>query len=239
MKSAAIMFTLLSLAWATQAEACRVAPRPSALRALQADAIVLVTVTDLKVDGSAWRATGISRGTLMGKAPQRTFGFGSLSLDGDIVIISSCDDQSWQPKVGRYSVLYLRNTAEGLRVHRAYPYWWARASLDPRLAKLDRLLPLGTARAPTAEESRLLDLAEARIELPPGVPGLSGYTRIYGRSSPGTVSGLLIRSRQPRRLIVDDPAELPTPKSCRCKPVALHINLHDLAAAGRLPPFNP
>lgn len=237
MKSAAIMFTLLSLAWAAQAEACRVAPRAAALGAIQADAIVLVTVTDLKVDRSAWRATGISRGTLMGKVPQRTFDFGSLSSAGD-VIVSSCD-QSWQPKLGRYSVLYLRSTAEGLRVHRAYPYWWARASLDPRLAKLDRLLPLGTARAPTVEESRLLDLAEARIELPPGTSRLSGYTRIYGRSSPGTVRGLLIRSGQPRRLIVDDPAELPTRKSCRCKPVAVHIDLRDLAAAGRLPPFNP
>lgn len=235
--SAALLFTFLGLAWSAPAVACRVPPRPAALRAIEADAIVLVRVTDVKVDGPAWRATGTSRGTLMGKAPARTFDFGSLGSNGEVVI-SSCD-QSGPPKPGRYSVLYLRRTAQGLQVHRAYPYWWARASGDPRVAKLDRLLPLGAARAPKAEESRMLDLAEARIELPPGISRLSGYTRIYGRSSPGTVSGLLIRSRQPRRLIVDDPVELPTRDSCRCRPVALRIDLSDLLAAGRLPPFNP
>jgi len=136
-------------------------------------------------------------------------------------------------------VLYLRRTADGLRPYQIYPYWWARASGDRRLRRLDRLLPLGVAREATAEETRLLDLAEPRIALPPEVTNLSRYTRVYARAAPGTVTGLLLRSGPPRRLIVDGTEELPTEQSCRCTLISVRVELNDLLAAGQLPPFNP
>jgi hypothetical protein len=115
---------------------CRGRPRATALRDVEADAIVLAMITGREGDGLSWRATAVSRGTLMGDVPQREFSFASEPGFG-------CD-QSWPPRLDRYWVLYLRRTGDGLRVHRGYPYWWARASRDPRLALLDRLLPLGT-----------------------------------------------------------------------------------------------
>jgi hypothetical protein len=171
----------------------------------------------------------------MGRAPQRVFSYGREPSD---TIVTSCD-QDWRPARDRYAILYLRRTSEGMHVHRSYPYWWAKASLDPRLARLDRLLPLGAIREPTAEEARLLDLAEARVELPPGAPDLSRYTRIYQRASASWVNVRLFRSRKPRRLIVDNKEELPTEASCRCKLIEVFLQLDDLWRAGQLPPFNP
>lgn len=235
--SLAVLLILLGLFGAAEARACRIPPQPEALRSLEADAIALVLITDLQVDGATWRATGAYRGTLMGDVPRREFSFDNgPAFAGEVVV--GCD-RSWPPKLGRYGVLYLRRTGDGLRVHRVYPYWWARASRDPRLARLDRLLPLGAAREATPEETRLLDLAEPRIELPAGVSDLSRYTRVYERASPSIVTGRLLRSRTPRRLIVDSSGELPTEESCGCELIHVTVNLDDLWAAGRLPPFNP
>ncbi|HEX8217137.1 MAG TPA: hypothetical protein VF577_06710 [Allosphingosinicella sp.] len=232
-----MLLIVLGLFGAAEARACRIPPRPEALRSIEADAIALVLITDLQADGATWRATGAYRGTLMGGVPQREFSFDAgPAFAGESVV--SCG-QSWPPKLGRYGVLYLRRTADGLRVYRIYPYWWARASRDPRLARLDRLLPLGAAREPTSEESRLLDLAEPRIKLPAGVSDLSHYTRVYERASPTIVTGRLLQSRTPRRLIVDSTGELPTEESCRCELIHVIVHLDDLWAAGQLPPFDP
>ncbi|WP_129791763.1 hypothetical protein [Sphingosinicella sp. CPCC 101087] len=233
----AVLLVVLGLFGAAEAQACRIAPRPDALRSLDADAIALVLITDLQVDGATWRATGAYRGTLMGHVPQREFSFDNRpAFAGELVV--SCN-QSWPPKLGRYGVVYLRRTADGLRVHRVYPYWWARASHDPRLAPLDRLPPLGAARDATSKETRLLDLTEPRIELPAGVSELSRYTRVYARASPTIVTGMLLQSRTPRRLIVDSTEELPTEETCGCKLIHVRVHLDDLWAAGQLPPFNP
>lgn len=218
-----------------QALACRLPPRPSALLNIKADAIVLALIADVDGDHAHWRATARSRGTLMGRAPQRVFSYASRPNSGEVVI-NSCD-QPWRPKRDRYWILYLRLTDEGLRVHRGYPYWWAKASLDPRLARLDRLLPLGAVRTPTADEDRLLDLAEPRIELPAGASDLSGYTRVYARTSASWLKGKIFRSRKPQRLMVDDTSELPSEKSCGCKLIDVFLQLDDLWRAGQLPPF--
>lgn len=232
----AVLTALAALAPAG-AQACRVAPRPEALQRVAADAIVLVLITSVRTEGLHWRATAVSRGTLMGNVRQREF-----SIDNgpgpDDVVINSCD-HSWLPKLGRYGIMYMRRTPEGLRLNRISPYWWARASGDRRLARLERLLPLGAAREPTADDNRLLDLAEPRIELPDGVTDLSRYTRVYARPGPSSVVGMLIPARRPQRLIVDGTEELPSEQSCRCRPIRIRADLDDLLAAGRLPPFNP
>ena len=235
MKLLGLALMIVSLFASAEAQACRVPPRPEALRTIEADAIVLALVTEVEVDGANWRATAVSRGTLMGDAPHREFSFDSGPAGGMVV---SCN-QSWLPKLGRYGILYLRRYADGLRVDQIHPYWWARASGDPRLARLDRLLPLGAAREPTAAEARLLDLAEPRVELPPGVTDLSRYTRVYLRAAPSTVTGVLLRSGRPRRLIVDTGGEMPTEASCGCPLIHVRVELADLWAAGQLPPFNP
>lgn len=231
----AVVLAALILSGATAAEACRIRPRPEALRRIEADAIVLALVTGLEVRGASWRATAVSRGVLTGRVRQRRFDFDNGS-PGDVVV--TCN-QPWQPKLDRYQILYLQRSAGGLRVVQAYPYWWARASGDPRLARLSLLLPLGAAREPSASETRLLDLAEARIERPPGVAALNRYTRVYARVSASAVTGMLVRSRTPRRLIVDGSEELPTEQSCGCALIPVRVELEDLWRAGRLPPFDP
>ena len=230
-----LVLLILALFGAAEAQACRIPSRPERLQSLEADAVVLVLITGVQVDGANWRATAVSRGSLSGHVRQREFSIDS-GPTGEIV--SSCD-RSWLPKLDRYGVMYLRRTPDGFRLIRIYPYWWARMSGDRRLARLDRLLPLGAARAPTADEIRLLDLAEPRLELPAGIISVAGYTRIYARAAPGTVVGMLIPARRARRLIVDGTEELPTEASCRCRPIRVRAELGDLLAAGRLPPFNP
>lgn len=237
LSGATLSLILLGLFVPIQAQACRVAPRPSALLNVDADAIVLALITRLEVDRGSWQATANSRGTLMGSVKQRVFSYGT-ELFPEETITTSCD-HNWRPKLDRYAVLYLRRTPEGMRVHRGYPYWWAKASGDPRLARLDHLLPLGAVREPTADEARLLNLAEPRIKLPAGAVDLSKYTRIYARASPSWVVGRLILSRKPQRLIVDNTADLPTEESCRCKLVEVFLQLDDLWRAGQLPPFTP
>lgn len=236
--SLAILAIAMSLFAPAAAQACRIPPRPEALRSIEADAVVLVLITDRQVDGANWRATAVLRGTLMGRVREREFRIDNgPAFPG--VVITSCGG-SWPPKLGRYGILYLQRGPGGQSVYQIYPYWWARASGDPRLARLDRLLPLGGAREPSADEERLLDLAEPRIALPPGVTDLTTYTRVYARVAPGTVTGmLLLRSGPRRRLIVDGSEELPTEASCRCTLIRVTAELGDLWAAGQLPPFNP
>lgn len=233
----ALLLSALSLLWPAAAQACRVPPRPERLQSLKADAIVLVLISGVEVNGRAWRATAAVRGTLMGRVRQREFSIDNGPAHPDVVT-STCD-QSWLPKLGRYGVMYMRRTPDGFRLSRIYPYWWARASGDRRLARLERMLPLGAAREPTPDEIRLLDLAEPRLELPAGVTGLSGYTRVYARSAPGSVVAMLIPARHPRRLVVDGTEELPSEQSCRCRAIRVSAELQDLWTAGRLPPFNP
>jgi hypothetical protein len=233
--SVAVVLTALTLLGSTAAQGCRIRPRPEALRGIEADAIVLVLVTRLEIQGASWRATAVSRGVLAGRVRQRLFGFDNGS-PGDVVV--TCN-QPWRPRLDRYQVLYLQRSAGELRVVQSYPYWWARASGDPRLARLHLFLPLGAAREPSAQEARLLDLAEARIELPRGVTALNRYTRVYARVSAGMVTGMLVRSRTPRRLIVDSGEDLPTEQSCGCALIPVRVDLDDLRVAGRLPPFNP
>lgn len=236
--SLAILAIALGLFAPAAAQACRIPMRPEALRGIEAEAVVLVLITDRQVDGENWRATAVSRGTLMGRVREREFRIDNGPVFPGVVVVS-CRG-SWPPKLGRYGILYLQRAPGGQRVYQIYPYWWARASGDPRLARLDRLLPLGGAREPTAEEERLLDLAEPRIALPPGVTDLTRYTRVYARVAPGSVTGvLLLRSGPRRRLIVDDNSELPTEASCRCRLISVRAELDDLLAAGQLPPFNP
>ncbi len=231
----AVLLIGLGLFGAADAQACRIPARPEALRSIEADAIALVLITDRQVAGTSWRATGAYRGTLLGDVPHRKFSFDNGPVNE---VVSSCG-QSWPPNLGRYGVVYLRRTADGLRVAHVYPYWWARVSGDPRLARLDRLLPLGAAREATSDETRLLDHAEPRVKLPTGPLDLTRYTRVYARASATNVIGMLLRSRRPQRLIVDGTQDLPTEESCGCKLIRVSVDLDDLWAAGLLPPFNP
>ena len=215
------------------ASACRIPLRPEALRTVEADAVVLVQVTNVvsaeAVDG--WTATAAVRGNLVGSYAKREITF----TNGTIV---TCHQMS-KPKLGRYYVLYLKRTDQGFRFRSGYPYWFARASGDARLAALSKLLPLGAARQPTAEEDHLLDLAEPRVSVRAGISDLSDYTRIYSRDSASSVRAMLFRSRSPGRLMVDSNEELPTADSCKCSHVEVIVDLNDLWAAGELPPFNP
>ena len=84
-----------------------------------------------------------------------------------------------------------------------------------------------------------MNIGEPRLKLPTGISDLSRYTRVYARTSATTVTGLLLRSRTPQRLIVDSTEELPTEESCSCKLVGVTVDLDALWAAGLLPAFNP
>jgi hypothetical protein len=214
------------------ASACRVPLRPAALRALKADAIVLVKIIDAKSSGYDWTATATVEGRLFGPHPKPNISFGNGGT------VTSCGGMG-APKPDRFYVLYLQRTAEGLKYQSGYPFWFARTSGDPRLAKLNKLKPLGLAREPTTDEQQLIDLVEPRVLTKSGMATLFGYTQVYGRSSASWISVMLIRSRSSRRLIVDDPAEFPTVESCRCRPIELLIQADDLWAAGKLPPFDP
>lgn len=228
--SFAILLIALTLFGPSEALACRIRPSPTALRDVRADAIVLAQITAVEGAGASWSATASSRGTLMGAVSERAFRFANQPYD-------SCRNMS-RPRPGTYWVLYLQRSDGGLRVHEAYPFWWARQSGDRRLAGLNRLMPLGAAREATPDENRLLDLVEARIQIPAAQKSLSRYVRVYARSSASIVTGMLMRSRTPRRLMVDESEELPTEESCRCTLVHVSVDLDDLWSAGQLPPFN-
>jgi hypothetical protein len=144
-----------------------------------------------------------------------------------------------EPTPGRYYVLYLDKSDHGFQLLNGFPYWFARRSEDVRLALLNDLLPLGAARQPTPEESRLIGLAEPRLATQTGISDLSGYTRIYARTSAGRVRAMIFRSQTPERLMVYDHEELPTKESCGCDPITASVDLQDLWDAGELPAFNP
>lgn len=198
---------------------------------MEADAIVLVQVTDVELVDERWTATAAILGTLVGSHPtgQITFSHGP---------IVTCHQMA-EPTLGRYYVLYLDNSDHDFRFLNGFPYWFARASEDVRLAALNDLLPLGAARQPTPEESRLIDFAEPRAATQTGISDLSGYTRIYARSSAGGVRAVIFRSQTPGRLMVFDHEELPTKESCGCDPITVSVDLQDLWDAGELPAFNP
>lgn len=216
---------------ASTALACRIPPRPEALRDMEAEAIVLVRVSAVEVSGRSWSAIGVTQGILMGSGTGRELSFANRPFD-------SCGQMA-PPRLERYWVLYLQRSDGALRVRQAYPYWWARRSGDRRLRRLDALLPLGAARDASADEARLLELVEPRVRLPAGATDLSRYTRVYARTSASGVRGTLLRSRTPRRLIVDSSEELPTEESCGCHIVHVTVDLDDLWSAGRLPSFDP
>lgn len=230
----AVLLTILNLLLASHATACRVPPRPTALAAVEADAIVLVRITHSEATGdwtSPWTASAALRAKLWGEVAEKDFTF-RAAFPG------SCRSTG-MPRPERYWIAYLRKTAEGLQVQEAYPFWWARQSGDERLRRLDAAMPLGAARPPTAEEEWIIGLAEPRVKLPPGVKNLKGYTRIYAHSSSSTFRVTMFPSLHPRRLIVDSFEEWPTRQSCRCEPIEQMIDIQDLRDSGRIPPFDP
>jgi hypothetical protein len=218
-----------------EASACRVPAPPATLRNLPADAIVLARITSVHWIGPRrerrWRATARAWALLSGAIDGPGFSF-----DSDSHIICG---GAGTPRPGRPWIIYLQRSGDGMRVLDASAYWWSRRSGDPRVARLNELLPLGAVREPTRDEARMLDLAEPRVTLPTGQTDLSRYTRIYARSSAGTLQLLLLRAGPPRRLMVDYSEEFPTEASCRCTFVHQFVDLQDLWNAGRLPPFDP
>jgi hypothetical protein len=198
---------------------------------MQADAIVLVQVTNVELVDGTWTATAAILGTLDGSHPA-----GQIIFSGGPIV--TCH-QMGKPTSGRYYVLYLGNSDQGYQFLTGLPYWFARTIEDIRLAALDDLLPLGAARQPTPEERRLIDLAEPRAATQAGISDLSSYTRIYARTSAGWVRAMIFRSQDPQLLMVYDHEELPTKESCSCDPVTVSVDLYDLWNAGKLPPFNP
>jgi hypothetical protein len=213
--------------------ACRNPPEPSALRAKEADAIVLTTITDVQPTGGKiidWTAIATVTAQLWGKIAEREIPFEASSP-------GSCEGIS-KPRIGKFYVLYLRKHDGGFLVN-PNSFWWAWQSGDPRLAKLRELFPLGNVRHPTVAEAIILDYAERRLKLPEVRGKLSDYTRIYARSSAGSARAVLLRSRTPQRLMVDYDEEMPTRESCSCRLYEQFVDLQDLWNAGKLPPFNP
>jgi len=230
--SFAILLPALALLAPAEAHACRIPTPPAALRDAEADAVVLARITSVDGAGQDWRATARAWALLSGAMAEPDIRFSSESHSAVCGTMSA-------PKPGGLWILYLQRSDDGMRVRDAASYWWARRSGDPRLGRLDTLLPLGAVREPTPTEARMLDLAEPRVALPAGETDLSRYTRIYARSSAGTLRALLLRAGPPRRLMVDYSEEFPTEASCRCTLVHQFVDLDDLWRAGRLPPFNP
>ena len=229
---AALAPLLLFLPSATMA--CRHPPEPQDLGDDPADAIVLATIKDVRAttgkQWSSWAATATVTEPLWGRIPESEI---ELTDEGP----GSCQIIG-KPRLGKYHVLYLRRHDRGTHVN-AMPFWWAWRSGDARLAKLMKLFPLGPVREPTAEEARLLDLAEPRVKLPDAETSLAGYTRIYARSSAGSVRVAFFRSRTPQRLMLDYTEEMPTRQSCDCDLRSQHVELQDLWEAGKLPEFKP
>lgn len=226
----AILPIALSVLAPTAAYACRVAPQPERLQREQADAIALVQIARVGGDDAEWHAVAAVRGSLAGTMLED-----EVEYDRPL-IISSCDN--WPPpKPGKYYVLYLRNREGGVTVTGQYPYWWARRSGDPRLSRLDELLPLGAVRQPTPDEERLIALAEPRIKLPAGSESLDDYTKIFARTSASYVSVALLRSENPQRLMADEHESFPTEPSCKCELIEVAVSLEDFYREGKLPPF--
>ena len=209
---------------------------PEDLKDDEADAIVLTTIKDVRTTGAnqtfpnwgpAWVATASVEASIWGNFPDKEINIPQLH-PGDCYRMG-------QPDIGKYYVIYLRKT-DGGYYPQAMPYWWVNRSGDPRAAKLKRIFPIGPVRAPTAEGARMLDLAEPRVRLPHAGAKLENYTRIYARSSAGTLRINFFRSRTPQRLMVDASEEMPTRESCRCQLHEQFVELDDLWKAGKLPP---
>lgn len=213
------------------ASACIVAFSPDRLRTMEGDAILLVQVTHMESVDEDWTANAAILGNLVGSHPQGQITFGP----GVRLPCYAMAD----PTPGRYYVLYLNKSGNNFQFFTGFSYWFARRSGDIRFAALDKLLPLGAARQPTPEESRLIDLAEPRLAAQTKLTDLSSFTRIYARYSPGGVTAMIFRSKTPQRLIVYNSEELPTEESCGCDPIRVDVRLDDLWDAGELPPFNP
>ena len=204
--------------------ACRSPPEPAELRDAEADAIVLVRIQDVQRVGAApgsWEGTASRQATI----------FGSVgSSDFKVVSAGSASCEPGMPAVGEAWILYLTKDAERFRVRTAWPFWWARGSMDTRLQRLNTILPLGIVREPTAEESRTLDaveriMSEAMkgkdraeiVRVPTEARDLSRFTRVYSRSSARWLSVEMFRSRTPQRLVSDVREQGPTEASCKCK----------------------
>jgi hypothetical protein len=228
-----ILLAALGLFAPGEARACQVPTPPAALRAVPADAIVLARITSVDWIGARrerhWRATARAWTVLSGAIDGPDFSF-------DNETHFRCGGAG-TPRPGGYWILYLQRTGDGMRILDASAYWWTRQSGDPRLAWLNTLLPLGAVREPTPDEARMLDLAEPRVRLPAGENDLSAFTRIYARSSAGTLRVRLLRTPTPRRLMADESEEMPTEEICGCTLIEQFVDLDDLWHAGRLPPF--
>ena len=211
----------------SEAMACRDPPDPPEIKEVKADAIVLAVVTKVEPTIDKWGRWGANaswRGNVLGEVGEREFRFEDQGP-------GSC--YNWgPPKLGNHWVLFLAMHEGGYRVF-PMPYWWAKKSGDPRVAGLRTLLPLGPVREPTFQEQRLIHLAEQRSRL------LGDYTRIYARSSAGSLRVKFFRSKTPQLLMVDLTEELPTPESCACELHEQYVELQDLWEAGKLPPFDP
>lgn len=220
------LLIVVSAATSSKAMACRSPPEPSELRHVEADAIILAQVANVKLTTEPhwrqWVATATKKRNILGSPVQNEFTFADTGP-------GSCGPG--QPSLEEYWVLYLKNEGKGLR---AWPFWWARASGDPRLKRLNELLPLGIVRTPTAAEAEILDLVEEKLRGPKDGTDFSNYTRVYSRSSPGSLRGVFLRSRTPKRLVADISEEGPTRESCRCELITVFIDVEDLRSWGRL-----
>lgn len=217
----------------SEALACRNPPDPPEIKEEKADAIVLAVISDVQPTVGKWGkwvATASWRGKVLGEVSEREFQFEDNGP-------GSCYNYS-KPKLGKHWVLFLRKNEGKYRVF-PMPYWWANRSGDPRVRRLSKLMPLGPVRVPTADEARILDFAEPRVRLPDGGAQLEKYTRLYARSSAGTVRIRFFRSRTPQRFMLDYDEEMPNREACGCQLHEQFVDLEDLWQAGKLPPFNP
>ena len=218
----------VDLALASQALACRSPPEPSELVGVEADAIILAQITNVEANTEPrwrqWVATATKTRNVFGSPAQDEFRFADTGP-------GSCGPG--RPSLGAHWILYLKKEGRAFRVREAWPFWWARSSMDSRLQRLSAMLPLGLVRAPTAEESTTLDAAERMMyeamqgkepakrekfaHVPSEVTDLSRYTRVYSRSSARLLSVEMFRSKTAQRLVSDIREQGPTEASCKCK----------------------
>ena len=212
----------------SDAYACRSGPEPSELRDVRADAIVLAQIRNVAFNAEPrwrrWVATAAKLRPVLGTPAQMDFTFDDSGP-------GSCGPG--QPSVDEYWVLYLKKEGKDFRVVEAWPFWWARASEDPRLSRLNTALPLGIVRPPSPSESKILDVVEKEVRLPNGATDVSNYTRVYSRASESWLRVELLRSRTPRVLVADISEEGPTTKSCGCKLETVVVDVKDLRGWGK------
>ena len=218
-----VLATVLGIALPYKAQACRNGVEPEDLKNMRADAIVLAKITSVQPTDSQWKrwsATAVKEADVWGSPPQKEFTFDDEGPGG-------C--RPGQPDPNSFWVLYGYQQGSTLRIGSAWPFWFARASRNVRLNRLNQLLPLGIVREPTAEESNTLDAVERTmsraiegkeerrvVHVSSEVKDLSRYTRVYSRSSARLLSVEMFRSRTPRRLVSDIREQGPTAASCNC-----------------------